>query len=377
MTRTGSPRLLREINDRAAIETLLRSGAMTRAELEEVIGLSKPATAQLLARLEEDGMVVRTGLRGGGRGPRAQMWAVNGGVGQVAAVALSAELIDVAIADITGSLLSEHSAPMPKENTLPAFRETVQKAAALAGLRLDALSHVVVGTPGAVDPATGHLGFAPHLPGLVDVDLPSTLRELLGTSVSIENDINLAALEEMSSGKAVGVKNFVLFWPADEIGSAVVVNGVLLRGVTGGAGEIDSMQVPGGRYGDQVDSDAIVALAAEHGIVEPSGLEAVAHALNAGTEGRAFLTALAHRIALGLANVVCVLDPELVLLSGGVAHAGGETLCDLVAVELLKLVVPRTPVHLAQITANPVRAGALHSALAVAREQVFGLPQRS
>ncbi|MEV6712118.1 ROK family transcriptional regulator [Lentzea sp. NPDC051208] len=377
MTRTGSPRLLREINDRAAIETLLASGAMTRAELEEVIGLSKPATAQLLARLEEDGMVVRTGLRGGGRGPRAQMWAVNGGVGYVAAVALTAELIDVAIADITGSLLAEHSAPMPKENSLQVFRETVQKTAVLAGLTLDALSHVVVGTPGAVDPATGHLGFAPHLPGLTDVDLPSTLRELLGTSVSIENDINLAALEEMSSGKAAGVRNFVLFWPADEIGSAVVVNGVLLRGVTGGAGEIDSMQVPGGRYGDQVDSEAIVALAAEHGINESSGLEAVAHALNAGTEGRAFLTALAHRIALGLANVVCVLDPELVLLSGGVAHAGGETLCDLVAAELLKLVVPRTPVHLAQITANPVRAGALHSALAVAREQVFGLPQRS
>lgn len=377
MTRTGSPRLLREINDRAAIETLLRSGAMTRAELEEVIGLSKPATAQLLARLEEDGMVVRTGLRGGGRGPRAQMWAVNGGVGHVAAVALSPDLIDVAIADITGSLLSEHSAPMPRDNTLVAFRETVQKAAALAGLRLDALSHVVVGTPGAVDPATGHLGFAPHLPGLVDVDLPATLRELLGTSVSIENDINLAALEEMSSGKAVGVRNFVLFWPADEIGSAVVVNGVLLRGVTGGAGEVDSMQVPGGRYGDQVDSDAIVALAASHGISAASGLEAVAHALTAGTEGRAFLSDLARRIALGLANVVCVLDPELVLLSGGVAQAGGETLCELVSVELRKLVVPRTPVQLAQITANPVRSGALHSALAVARERVFGLPQRA
>ncbi|SEQ55085.1 Sugar kinase of the NBD/HSP70 family, may contain an N-terminal HTH domain [Lentzea xinjiangensis] len=375
MTRTGSPRLLREINDRAAIETLLRSGAMTRAELEEVIGLSKPATAQLLARLEEDGMVVRTGLRGGGRGPRAQMWAVNGGVGHVAAVALTPELIDVAIADITGSLLAEHSAPMPKDNTLRAFRETVQKAAVLAGLRLDALSHVVVGTPGAVDPATGHLGFAPHLPGLVDVDLPSTLRELLGTSVSIENDINLAALEEMSSGKAVGVRNFVLFWPADEIGSAVVVNGVLLRGVTGGAGEIDSMQIPGGRYGDQVDNEAIMALAATHGIAASSGVEAVAHALSTGE--RAFLSDLARRIALGLANVVCVLDPELVLLSGSVAQAGGETLCDLVAAELLELVVPRTPVQLAQITANPVRSGALHSALAVAREQVFGLPQRS
>ncbi|GLZ31187.1 sugar kinase [Lentzea sp. NBRC 105346] len=374
MTRTGSPRLLREINDRAAIETLLRTGPMTRSELEEVIGLSKPATAQLLARLEEDGWVVRTGLRGGGRGPRAQMWAVNGGVGHVAAVELTPDLIDVAIADITGALLAEHSAPMPKKDTLTALRDVLAKAAGLAGLELDALSHVVIGTPGAVDPATGHLGFAPHLPGLDGVDLPGRLRELFGTSVSVENDINLAALEEMSTGRAKDVRNFVLFWPADEIGSAVVVNGVLLRGVTGGAGEVDSMQVPGGRYGDQVDSDAIVALAADHGISAPTGLEAVRHALEAGTEGREFLKSLAHRIAIGLANVVCVLDPELVLLSGALAQAGGEALCELVSAELRELVVPRTPVQLAQVTAHPVKSGALHSALAVAREQVFGMP---
>lgn len=374
MTRTGSPRLLREINDRAAIETLLRTGPMTRSELEEVIGLSKPATAQLLARLEEDGMVVRTGLRGGGRGPRAQMWAVNGVVGHVAAVELTPDLIDVIVADITGAVLAEHSAPMPAKDVLVAFREMIVKAASLAGLELDALSHVVVGTPGAVDPATGHLGFAPHLPGLDGFDLPGRLREALGTSVSVENDINLAALEEMSSGRARDVRNFVLFWPADEIGSAIVVNGELLRGVTGGAGEIDSMQVPGGRYGDQVDSDAIVALAAEHGITAATGLAAVSHALAVGQEGREFLKALARRIAIGLANVVCVLDPELVLLSGALAQAGGETLCDLVATELRELVVPRTPVQLAQVTAHPVRSGALHSALAVARERVFGMP---
>ncbi|TWP50177.1 ROK family transcriptional regulator [Lentzea tibetensis] len=372
MTRTGSPRLLREINDRAAIETLLRTGPMTRSELEEVIGLSKPATAQLLARLEEDGMVVRTGLRGGGRGPRAQMWAVNGSVAHVAAVELTPDSIDVAVADITGALLAEHSAPMPREHVLESFRDILAKAASLAGLQLDELSQIVVGTPGAVDPVTGHLGFAPHLPGLDGFDLPGRLRELFGTSVSVENDINLAALEEMSSGRAQDVRNFVLFWPADEIGAAVVVNGELLRGVTGGAGEVDSMQVPGGRYGDQVDSDAIVALAASHGITAGCGLEAVSHALEVGKEGREFLKDLAHRIAIGLANVVCVLDPELVLLSGALALAGGETLCDLVASELRALVVPRTPVQMASVTTHPVRSGALHSALSVARERAFG-----
>lgn len=87
--RAGSPRLLREINDRAAIEALLRNGPLTRSELEGLIGLSKPATAQLLTRLETADTVVRDGLRGGGRGPRAQLWSVNGALAHIAAVDLT------------------------------------------------------------------------------------------------------------------------------------------------------------------------------------------------------------------------------------------------------------------------------------------------
>ena len=123
-----------------------------------------------------------------------------------------------------------------------------------------------------------------------------------------------------------------------------MVNGVLLRGVTGGAGEIDSMQVPGGRYGDQVDSDAIVALAASTASWRRPGWKRWRTRWRpAPKDARSCRTSLVGS-PLGLANVVCVLDPELVLLSGGVAQAGGETLCELVSVELLKLVVPRTPV---------------------------------
>jgi predicted NBD/HSP70 family sugar kinase len=105
-----------------------------------------------------------------------------------------------------------------------------------------------------------------------------------------------------------------------------------------------------------------------------TGQAAVEKALSAGPAGREFLVDLARRIATGVANVIAVLDPELVLLSGEIAQAGGTTLADLVAAELRHLVVPRTPVQLALVTGKPVRSGALHSALSVVREQVFGLP---
>jgi predicted NBD/HSP70 family sugar kinase len=387
--RAGSPRLLREINDRAAIEALLRNGPLTRAELENLIGLSKPATAQLLTRLESSGTVLRKGLRGGGRGPRAQLWSVNGALAHVAAVDLTPGTIDVAIADISGTLLTEHSAPMPEGGTarvLEAFHGAVSKAAGQAGLAPGDLHHVVVGSPGAVDPATGELGFAPHLPGWEGFDMPGTLRELLGTPVTVENDVNLVALEEMIAGRATEVRNFVLIWPADAIGAAVVINGVLLRGATGGAGEIDGLQIPdravagtdtdrsGGTFGELLSSASIVKLARAHGLSARNGHSAVRKALSSGTAGREFLVDLSRRIATGVANIVVVLDPELVLLSGEIAQAGGTTLVDLVAVELRQLVVPPTPVQLALVTGKPVRSGALHSALSVAREQVFGLP---
>ncbi|MFD7655847.1 ROK family protein [Actinosynnema sp. NPDC059797] len=384
--RAGSPRLLREINDRAAIEALLRNGPLTRSELEAVIGLSKPATAQLLTRLEHEGTVLRSGLRGGGRGPRAQLWSVNGALAHVAAVDLAPDSIDVAVADISGAVLTEHRAPMPRTGVLEAFRTAVTKAAAQVNLTTPALHHVVVGSPGAVDPTTGRLNYAPHMPGWEDKDLPGDLQAVLGTGVTVENDVNLVALEEMVAGRARDVRNFVLLWPADAVGAAVVVNGALLRGATGGAGEIDAMRVPdhahadtgtdrtGSRYGDLLDSAAIARLARAHGVSARTGRAAVAKALGEGTAGREFLVDLARRIATGVANVVAVVDPELVLLSGEVAQAGGTVLADLVAAELRLLVVPRTTVQLAQVTGKPVRSGALHAALSVAREQVFGLP---
>jgi predicted NBD/HSP70 family sugar kinase len=391
--RAGSPRLLREINDRAAIDALLRDGPLTRSELEYAIGLSKPATAQLLARLEEEGVVVREGLRGGGRGPRAQLWAVKGAVAHVAAIDLTPRGVDVVIADISGEILAEHRQAVPSRGTADevtrGFRDAVAAACEQAGLTLNDLRHVVVGTPGAVNPRTGHLWFAPHLPGWEGFDMPGRLGAELEVPVTIENDVNLVALEEMIAGQAFDVRSFVMVWLDQGIGGAIVIDRRLLRGATGGAGEIDWMHVPdrasadtgipasGTRFGDLVSSPSVVKLAKAHGIAARNGWTAVVKAVSLMASGQQngeqFLTDLARRVATGVAGVVSVVDPELVLLCGKTGLAGGETLCRLISTELRSMVVPRTPVAFSAVAGNAVRAGALHSALAVVREQVFGL----
>ncbi|RZS43532.1 putative NBD/HSP70 family sugar kinase [Herbihabitans rhizosphaerae] len=378
--RTGSPRRLREINDRAAIAALLREGPLTRADLEYAIGLSKPATAQLLTRLELDGILVKNGVRGGGRGPRAQLWSVNGSVAHVAAVDLRPQTSEFAIADVTGRVLAEHSAPLPVgagADVVGALRGALIAAASKASLGLDSVRHVMIGVQGALDPATGFLLSAPHLPGWSGFDLPGRLSRALGVAVAVENDVNLVALEEMISGRASELNDFVLVWLDEGVGGAVVVGRRLLKGATGSAGEIDWLRVPaesgGGRFGDLVDSPSIVALAGAHGITATTGPAAVRAAVDQGAG--AFLSTLAHRVSLGVANLVSVLDPEVVLLCGEVGRAGGETLARLVTDELHQIVVPRTPVAQAAASGKAVLTGALHSALAAARHEVFGLTQ--
>lgn len=389
--RAGSPRMLREINDRAAIEVLLREGPLTRAELEFAIGLSKPATAQLLTRLEQDDLLIKSGVRGGGRGPRAQLWAANGGLAYVAAVDLTPHVADFVVADVAGTVVAEYQGSLPVHegaDVVGTFGKALSRVAEAAGLTLKDLAHVVIGAQGAFDPRTGLLSSVPQFPGWLGFDVPKKLSDELGIDVMIENDVNLVAVVEMTAGKAQDVDDFIMVWLSQGVGGAVVVGRRLLRGATGGGGEIDWMRVPdpvsgdtgdtwpgaGPRFGNLVDSAAIVRLAAAHGITASTAWDAVATAGTTGTAGaQGFLDGLARRVAGGIASLVAVADPQLVLLCGHTSRAGGEEFAELVAAKLHELVLPRTPVGLASVQGNAVRAGALQSALATARADVFGV----
>src|SRR5437868_9178642 len=100
----GTPRLLRALNDRAALELLLAKGPLTRAQLGELTGLSKVTASQLVERLEERQLVARVGELAGGRGPNAQLYAVVPSSAYVVGVQVGPNSVVAASADITGRL---------------------------------------------------------------------------------------------------------------------------------------------------------------------------------------------------------------------------------------------------------------------------------
>src|SRR3954462_6325524 len=105
VTRPGTPRLLRGMNDRAALELPLAHGPPSRARLGELTGLSKPTASQLLSRLERAGLVVATGVSEGGPGRNARLYAVNPVSAYVAALDVSAYRIVGAVADVSGKVV--------------------------------------------------------------------------------------------------------------------------------------------------------------------------------------------------------------------------------------------------------------------------------
>ncbi|MER7368643.1 MarR family transcriptional regulator, partial [Nonomuraea wenchangensis] len=107
----GTPSLLRAINDRAALRALLDRGPLTRPEIGALTGLSKPTASQLLARLQEAGLVVLDGVREGLPGRTAEVYRINPAAAYAGALDVTPDRIEARIADLTGAVVGEHTLP--------------------------------------------------------------------------------------------------------------------------------------------------------------------------------------------------------------------------------------------------------------------------
>lgn len=380
MSQPGTPSLLRAMNDRAALDLLLSAGPLTRAEIGARTGLSKVTASQLLGRLQARGLVEVVGSQTGSRGPNAALYAIVGSVGHAAGVDVGPDGITVAVADITGDVRGHATVTGGSEDLIADVRGALRAALRQADVPASGLRSVVIGTPGVVDPVTGEVDLAVDVPAW-HPGLPLALRERLRCPVTVENDVNLAALAEQSHGRAADVADFVLLWVGRGLGLAVVLGGRLHRGASGGAGEVGYLPVPGAplptvvtepraaAFQSLVGAEAVLALAAAHGLEQPTAAAAVAAAVAA---DHPMLDVLGERLAVGLAAICVVLDPSLVVLSGDVGRAGGAAL----ASRIQRAVPHIAPVHptvvVSGVTGSAVLAGALQIATDTARQAVYG-----
>ncbi|CAM5452902.1 hypothetical protein SGRIM128S_06889 [Streptomyces griseomycini] len=158
----GTPRVLRAMNDRAALDLLLEHGPLSRTRIGALTGLSKPTASQLLARLEAAGLVVATGTTEGRPGPGARLYGVNPAAAHVAGLDVAPGRIRAAVADVTGRTVGRHELPTPsrppprRPSRRPAASPTPWHGAVSGGGTSPCAGpdRLVLGTPGRASART-------------------------------------------------------------------------------------------------------------------------------------------------------------------------------------------------------------------------------
>ncbi len=399
--RPGTPSLLRELNDRAALDLLLPGIPLTRTQISERTGVSKVTVAQMLARLEERSLVAVVGQQEGGRGPNAALYSVVPSSAYVAGLYVELNGVSAGVADVTGRVVAEVSVnPNDAANPVELVRGAVDRACRTAGVEMNRLSAFVIGRPGVVDPRTGDPSLAINLPDWHEGVL-GWLRGALNRPVIIENDVNLAAMAERACGAARGLDEFVLVWIGGGLGMAAFLGGKVHRGAAGAAGAIGYLPVPGaplpedvrhpanGGLQSLVGASVVRMLAGVFGFAAPTAEQAVRAAVAAAADRHAgpngngsrtsgpaaraneFLGELARRVATGVAPVAVVLDPGLVVLGGGVGLAGGAALAGRVAAEVARICPASPRVVPTAVSGPPVLCGAVLAAVDQARTDLL------
>jgi predicted NBD/HSP70 family sugar kinase len=376
----GSSKLLRAMNESATLEHLLDRGSLTRGDLRELTGLSKPTTSDVLRRLTDAGLAHVVGHTRGGPGPNAEIYAANPAAAYAVAVSvretadLSRPELTCALIDLAGTVhtRTQDSVDLSRTDPLTAISGLVDRLTERAGLERSVVSHVHLGVPGSYDPGAGIIRHI-DIPGFDRRGLVAELSERLGASVHVENDVNLAAIAERGRGVGAGGDSFALVWFGEGLGLAIDLGGHLLRGARGGAGEIGYVPVGFGDAPQDMQSlvggPAVVELATAHGLSATGPGEAVSTATAAGTT--AFLDALAARIAQCVAAVAGVLDPPLIVLAGEVAQAGGEDLAERVRVALASVTPLDISIAVTGIADDAVLLGAVDAGLRAVRDELI------
>ncbi|MGW5134942.1 ROK family transcriptional regulator [Streptomyces sp. NPDC004135] len=283
----ASPSTARAINDRLALRLLQQEGPLTAGQLKQLTGLSRPTVADLVDRLTAAGLIGVVGEAGEQRrGPNAKVYGIVADRAHLAALDVRTEGVSVAVADLVGRVLAEASVPIGGDTgTGPAVEQAValvERVAKEAGA--DRLHTVCIGAPGLIDPASGELRDSSGLPEWHRRLVAALQERLPEARVSVENETNLAAVAEQRDGAARDRDTFVLLWLGHGTGAAVVLDGALRRGSSGGTGEIGFLPVPGtgalptatdceGGFHSLASAAAVLDLATRSGLPPAAGQE--------------------------------------------------------------------------------------------------------
>ncbi|UMV48997.1 ROK family transcriptional regulator [Paenibacillus macerans] len=334
----GNPQLIRSMNETIALEFILQHGRLSRADLSRITGLSKPTVSSAIANLLASGLIREVGHGESGPGRKPTLIEFNGSSHYALAAEIAADHIHLALSNLLGETMAEHQYAIRDTND-PASLTAELKAKAEAllsgqGIGWNKVIHMAIGVPAVVD-EQGELSImVSKLRGLEKHLSKASLARAFPCRIILENDVNLAALAEFKEGAAAGSSLFAYLSLDAGIGAGLMIDGKLLRGLGGAAGEFGEMLIePDVRLEERISEAGLFSLAEAvlrrddipsvlrgHAQMETADIFAAAR-----SEDPAALQIIGEYsriVARGIHNLCVVLAPRLVVLGGSIGENG-------------------------------------------------------
>jgi predicted NBD/HSP70 family sugar kinase len=378
----GSLSWLRDRNRRRVLDVLRLRGRTSQADIARATGLSRTTIHTLVGELKEEGMVLEVDGRpaGAGSGRPAVQLVLQKTSRAVLGIDFGHSHVQVAVADLAHNVLAERHRDLDVNHRA---KEALDSAAEMAAEVLGEVgidrSRVIgagIGIPGPVDRERGTAGSATILPGWVGLRIADAMQTRLGLPVDIENDANLGALAELTWGAGRECTNFAYIKAATGIGAGLVIDGALLRGATGTAGEIGHTTLDErgalcycgnrGCLETVASGPAITRLVAEGNGEVPSLAEVIERASAGDVRCRRAISDAGREIGVAIAGLCNLINPERVIIGGMLSRAGGilfEPLRESIRRHAVQAAAERVDVRPASFVERAELLGALALAL--------------
>jgi predicted NBD/HSP70 family sugar kinase len=329
----GSQSSLREANRARLVESLKRHGRLTQVELAGSTGLSPATVSNIVKELTAAGLLHTSITSSNGR--RATLVSLARQLGLVAGVHYTSRQLHIAIADVTRTVVSQTSLPLPLDHRHDAQLDRLaillsELMESLGGTVSDLLA-VGLALPAPIDPRTGMVSTPGLLRGWEGVDVAASLTERIGRPAYVDSEANLGGLAEAREGSGRSASSSVFIRVGHTISAGLIVGGDLFRGVNGKAGQIGHVTI---------DENGPICRCSNRGCLETyaggpallslfppnAGMQRVSDLLQAAEDGdgssRRVIADAGRHIGIAAASLCNLFDPELIVVGGELAQAG-------------------------------------------------------
>ncbi|GAA2091642.1 ROK family transcriptional regulator [Microlunatus panaciterrae] len=362
---------VRRLNSIACLQAVRDAASpLSVSGIAERTGLSRPTVEAVLADLAAGGLIKESHAFPRGTGRPARRFVFDATAGRVAGVDVGPHSIRVLVADLSGHVIGRSTTRISgredADSRLTTVRDAVESALGKSGAGLGDLRAVGLGVPGILG-VDDRIVSSLAIPEWVGEDLTGRLGSLLHCPVVIENDIKLAALAELHAGAAQGVRNLAFFQIGHRVSLALIMNGQIVQGSHRLAGELGSLR------GMKWTSTSV------RGELRWSSAPTARDVFRAAAEGdvsaRAEVQSFCAEIAPRFGTILLTVDPDLVVIGGGLSGAGRQLLDPLqAAVDRVLMTPEKPPITASALASAGAVTGALGSAFHHCSAEILRLP---